>query len=526
MKGLAGIVIASAWLALACGLPYAHPLEGIAGADATPIIRPHLPAVMPTPGAVLPPDDFYLAVRRFSQSISDDTRPGLISICESTGDDGHISFLGSNNDRAFIAALTEDQLHSPSQDVSLSPLFEMVGQLPNPRAFDPRSDTATLDWAFIFDRNGDGLVDYLAYLEGALPVFPENFHGRLPDLSDNKANKEELLLLLSSTRMVFWHMQDANFDGRHDMLFVPMTNDKLFGAWIDSWLITRDLDFDGQYDQCSYWTTSLAGEPLECASRKGKYRVPGRSFAGIRELPLPQSVDLFGRINKGAAGCGLGRLSFYADTDDIVADMQVRPIETVEKGGLYYLKGSEILADGVETIYAEEEPNSLTITYRNGLKDGLETGWNADGDKLFESNFVAGRRQGFHVSWYSNGMKRTATHYRDDVADGVQKRWYGYFKGGKLMAESTYVKGKREGLATVWHPNGKKMMEVRFEDGQRNGIARRWHENGKKEWEGVYASGLPTGEFRYWNERGRIKRTAPDEYPEDREFFAFEDIWP
>lgn len=526
MRISAGMVHASVLLACVCGATFAQRVDAVAEAQhPTEVVQPRLSDQQETMESKYP-DDFRLTIREFSQSVTDDPRPRLIIVCEAPIDDRYITFIGLNNERALVAAITSARLHNASQDILLSPIYEMVGVVPNPRASDPRSDTATMDWAYIFDRNGDGRIDYLAYLESALPVLPEDYEGEIPDVSDETLTKHELQLLLRSTKMVFWHMQDANFDGEHDVFFVPMTNDKLGGIWIDSWLLAQDQDFDGTYDQCSYFVRSLRGESADCVSDDAKYRVPGRSFAGLEEVPLPASVDLFARINESAAYCALDQSAFYSDTDGIFRDLEVTPIETEERDRIYYVKGSDSLATGVETIYSREEPTILVVTYKDGLKDGLETGWSNNEQKLFESNFVAGKRQGIHVTWYANGMKNKATHYKDDVEQGIQKRWYGPFKGGVLMAESVFVNGKREGSATAWHPNGKKMMEINFKDGQRDGLATHWYDNGKKEWQGMYANGEPTGEFNFWNKRGRVKRMPADEYPEESDFFPFDDIWP
>jgi hypothetical protein len=78
------------------------------------------------------------------------------------------------------------------------------------------------DWGFVYDRNGDGWVDYIAFLLGRMPVGTPEILAQVPKRPWPKAPgqfqvpRQEAELMQRSERLVFSHFADDDFDGKAD----------------------------------------------------------------------------------------------------------------------------------------------------------------------------------------------------------------------------------------------------------------------------------------------------------------------
>lgn len=72
---------------------------------------------------------------------------------------------------------------------------------------------------------------------------------------------------------------------------------------------------------------------------------------------------------------------------------------------------------------------------------------------------------------------------------------------GRVIGETEYVRGLRDGIERVWHRNGQLRSETAYEKGVSHGLRREWHENGQLALERRYEHGKVVGE-QYWDERG------------------------
>jgi hypothetical protein len=165
----------------------------------------------------------------------------------------------------------------------------------------------TLNWAYIFDRNHDGKVDYLAFLDGPLPVVPEDWKGDLPNLTSPITGKEFKEIVIPNLKLLFWHMADDNYDGYPDGIAVSLQN--LESGWFDGWMLARDLDFDGHYDFCKSYQGRLHSELGDCEGTSTDYHVPNKELSGLIKVPSGQDIFLF--INEAAEKCQLTGESFH-----------------------------------------------------------------------------------------------------------------------------------------------------------------------------------------------------------------------
>jgi hypothetical protein len=227
----------------------------------------------------------------------------------------HVTYLGIQPQLALLAARTDRPLKDPSADIWLTQRYVVPqGGLPSPRGADPRRATATMDWGYVFDRNGDGLVDHFALLESPMPLWMEDESVAKPRITGQITGRD-FKMAFERTEMVFWHMSDLDFDGRHDAVIVPLLDEAT--GWIDSVLFSWDGDFDGTYEECTFFAKILLENPRPCAQRDGRFYVPGKQLKGL--LEIPPDFDFIGHLNEARSKCGAGQFSFYRGPAEVPA---------------------------------------------------------------------------------------------------------------------------------------------------------------------------------------------------------------
>ncbi len=129
-----------------------------------------------------------------------------------------LSFLATQPGRIEIAALTRAAIAAPADVIASRPRFN-----PLPTGLTGRA--GTLDWGWLYDRNGDGRVDYLLQLQNAHPVLPEPLPADFPTvevLPDGRVRltRELACAMIDHAQMVFRHYADDAFAGAVDAVVV------------------------------------------------------------------------------------------------------------------------------------------------------------------------------------------------------------------------------------------------------------------------------------------------------------------
>ena len=216
-------------------------------------------------------------------------------------DQGYATVLSVKDNKVFIIAFSPHQLERPWSTITLRGVFVPTGE-------SHPTDEGTMDWAYVFDRNGDGKIDLFSYLVGPLWMIPsaDGDHDQLPVVKDGvlidffEENRDKL-------RNGYWHVADDNFDGTPDVIVARTIDSR---GWADGWVIVRDTDLDTDYDSCRATYADLDGAPVECTETEDGYRVAGKTFAGLMRLPLEQDGFLNG-FNQVASACEFGADKFY-----------------------------------------------------------------------------------------------------------------------------------------------------------------------------------------------------------------------
>lgn len=238
----------------------------------------------------------------YERTLSPPAPESFKTVCEAVLTGQRVTFIGSGESPAIIAAITPGPLMDPRNDISPKPAFYMrEGQQGLSVTAGP-----VADWAYVWDRNRDGRIDYVAYLIGPNPVKPENTAYNPPPAGKPFESKEQYMAVIKNLRQVFWHIADEDFDGEPDA-FALMGKEK--AGWWRDWVIVRAnqpmLRESPPVFTCNF--IGGAGKPGKCEQAKGNalsFSVPGEGLAA--SFPVKQAgaiLDLMQTLQKAAAQC-------------------------------------------------------------------------------------------------------------------------------------------------------------------------------------------------------------------------------
>ncbi len=212
----------------------------------------------------------------------------------------YVTFIGKKGEkRVLIAAVTTRRLKNLRSDISLTVQFH------GPRPY--FGDITT--WGYIFDRNGDGLIDYMALVAGAAAVedekIPEDFPGFQQAMS-----KQQFELYISHTRIVFNHWADDDYDGRIDAAVQYDMNP--FRSWVRRYLLIRCTKFDDRFDDVRAFRgkISTATASANFTPEEVPYYPMGESQGKFTTKLFAENSNIMALINRAARSCGLGAANF------------------------------------------------------------------------------------------------------------------------------------------------------------------------------------------------------------------------
>lgn len=221
----------------------------------------------------------------------------LAIICQKKLDSRYVSFIGNKDDkRIFIAAITlkpiKDLAAELSVHVQFNGLVPNVGQISS--------------WGFVYDRNNDGKIDYMALLGGAAAFKKDDITEDYP-VRDQKLTQPQLELFVSHCKLIFNHFADDNFDGKIDALVhidMDMRRD-----WVERKILIRSTKFDKHFDDVWAFRDHINEEPqpVEHSATSVPYHPLGKFSGEITNSMLEGQNAILKLLNRAAASCSVGK---------------------------------------------------------------------------------------------------------------------------------------------------------------------------------------------------------------------------
>jgi len=271
-----------------------------------------------------------------------------------------------------------------------------------------------------------------------------------------------------------------------------------FGACDDGVAWEPRVVRDAPTDVARAWTGACAGDgAVLVIGADAGYDEDAAwcEVGGVREGPYARFWDAArtrqredGRF---VAGDATGEWHTFATTGEVV-------------GRTSYKDGDK---DGDETLWRVEGSKAAARAWVAGQADGVWEAFYPSGPKASETPWKLGLRDGREVAFALDGTPRRETTWRNGVRHGVERLYWDEGIGptgtddgpdGGVRAETPFVDGLREGVATTWHPNGRKAEEVNFLDDIAT-WSKTWDHDGLPTSEATYdASGTLHGPATIW----------------------------
>ncbi|MBI1805775.1 MAG: hypothetical protein HYR76_01835 [Ignavibacteria bacterium] len=219
----------------------------------------------------------------------------LAIICQKKIGKHYVTFIGRKDEKKiFIAAVTLKPVKDIKKEISLTVNFD--GVKPNV------GKVST--WGYVFDRNNDGKIDYMALIGGAGAFEGKNFPDEYP-VRDQHLDMQQLELFVSHCKLIFNHWADDNFDDTLDAM-VHIDIDPV-RDWVKRKMVIRSTKFDGKFDDVWAFIDKITEDPdtVEHTSTSVAFRPIGKLSGQITKETLMEKTAVLQLLNRAAAQCGV-----------------------------------------------------------------------------------------------------------------------------------------------------------------------------------------------------------------------------
>ncbi|HYQ87128.1 MAG TPA: hypothetical protein VES59_07800 [Bacteroidota bacterium] len=213
----------------------------------------------------------------------------------------YITFIGMKGDsRILLAAVTLKPLTDVQKSISLSVDFD--GIRPNP------GKVST--WGYVYDRNGDGRIDYMALVGGAAAYKTADFPDDFP-LREKLLSLQQIDYYVGHCKTVFNHWADDNFDGTLDaVIHIDMDPQR---DWVERQIVVRSTRFDGKYDEVWSFREKMRDDrdSVKHTATSVAFHPIGKPPDSISPAAFADKTRILQIINAAVKKCGLTSENFY-----------------------------------------------------------------------------------------------------------------------------------------------------------------------------------------------------------------------
>ncbi len=177
---------------------------------------------------------------------------------------------------------------------------------------------------------------------------------------------------------------------------------------------------------------------------------------------------------------------------------------------------------GKWVLFGKHKPNTCYApsqkaeegAYKENRKTGIWMEYFCNGNTKNKVTFVNGRPDGYAVIFHENGKVEEEGQWKNNRWVGGYKQ---YYENGQVQHEFKFnASGKREGVQTYVHPNGEVAIQGNFVNGKEAGTVKEFYENGELKAEKKYDNGnVDVASIKTYESKEKIvkKVETPDNAP-------------
>jgi len=214
--------------------------------------------------------------------------------------DRYVTFIGKKKENTIcIAAVTLTPIRNLQKELSLTVQFQ------GPKLYIGEVTT----WGYIFDRNGDGKIDYLALVGGAAAVEDSTIADDFPGFG-SPMNRKQFEQYIGHCQILFNHWADDNFDGTIDAVvhydMDPIRN------WMKRRLVIRSTGFDGKFEEVWAFRGKITStrEITPFTETEVPFYELGSNQSTFTKKMMDQSSGILQLINRAIVLCKIGAEKF------------------------------------------------------------------------------------------------------------------------------------------------------------------------------------------------------------------------
>ena len=177
---------------------------------------------------------------------------------------------------------------------------------------------------------------------------------------------------------------------------------------------------------------------------------------------------------------------------------------------------------GKWVLFGKHKPNTCFApsqkaeegSYKENRKTGIWMEYFCNGNTKNKVTFINGRPDGYAVIFHENGKVEEEGQWKNNRWVGGYKQ---YYENGQVQHEFKFnASGKREGVQTYVHPNGEVAIQGNFVNGKEAGTVKEFYENGELKAEKKYDNGnVDVASIKTYDSKEKIvkKVETPDNAP-------------
>lgn len=182
-----------------------------------------------------------------------------------------------------------------------------------------------------------------------------------------------------------------------------------------------------------------------------------------------------------------------------------------EKGGLQTVMKFRANDMAASQSYYPDGTVMAEGNYKGKVKDSVWIYYNRMSTVIAEESYVEGKKYGVWKVYYPDGKLAEEKEWQNDLENG---HWRTYFDNGLPSRESMMIDGSLEGEATFYHENGEKRFEGSYYRDAKHGIWKTYDEEGQLIDERKFVKGVPEERESDWILEDTTKYIKKDYFDE------------